>query len=62
MMTVVLLSFACGSLLGATIFCLGRWSMRREMLRSGYSRPLRRGPAQQVFAELRAQERAEGKG
>jgi hypothetical protein len=74
----VLLSFACGSLVGAILFCLGRWSMRREMLRSGVYWPLdyerlrqsvederngvRGRPAQEVFEELRVRERAEGKG
>jgi hypothetical protein len=74
----VLLSVACGSLVGAILFCLGRWSMRREMLRSGLYWPLdyerlrqsvederngvRGRPAQEVFAELRTRQRAEGKG
>jgi hypothetical protein len=72
----VLLSFACGSLLGAILFCLGRWSMRREMLRSGVYWPLdyehlrqsvederngvRGRPAQEVFEGLRTRQRPEG--
>jgi hypothetical protein len=72
----VLLSFACGCLVGAILFCLGRWSMRREMVRSGVYWPLdyerlrqsvederngiRGRPAQEVFEELRARQRPEG--
>jgi hypothetical protein len=73
----VLVSFACGSLVGVILFCLGRWSMRREMLRSGVYWPLnyerlrqsldderngiRGRPAQEVFAGLRTRQRPEGK-
>jgi hypothetical protein len=63
-----------GCLLG---YVLGRWSMRREMLRSGVYWPIdterlrqsvederngiRGRPAQEVFEALRTQERAKGK-
>jgi hypothetical protein len=73
-----LLGFASGALVGAIAFWLGRWSMRRDMLRSGEYWPIdyealrqsvedeRNGirgyPIQEVFEELRTRERPEVKG